>query len=148
MRFLYDRDIFASDVSYSPDAIATRLHELAFLNSGATIRFRATHKGRPVEGSSKYLANRPARGGASGEGPGQEPSTSSASDGTVKNSRRSRRSVGANIDTEGVESLDASVESLPQQPPLYGLVRKDGEWQLFQFSGGLREFVGCLQVRW
>ncbi|EFJ52500.1 hypothetical protein VOLCADRAFT_79115 [Volvox carteri f. nagariensis] len=66
--FLYDRTIFASDVSYNPDIIATRLHELAFLNSSATMRFNATRKGQ-----------------------------------------------------------------------------LDGEWQVFQFSGGLREFVGCLQ---
>lgn len=41
VRFLYDDQIFNKSVVFDPDTIRSRLLELAFLNSGAAIRFRA-----------------------------------------------------------------------------------------------------------
>ena len=38
--FKYDASVFASGVEFDPDTIRARLRELAFLNAGATIRFR------------------------------------------------------------------------------------------------------------
>lgn len=40
MRFLYDDTIFSKGVAFDPETIRSRLRELAFLNSRATIRFR------------------------------------------------------------------------------------------------------------
>ncbi|KAK9916038.1 hypothetical protein WJX75_007671 [Coccomyxa subellipsoidea] len=41
VKFLYDKDVFAKGVTMDPKTIRTRLQELAFLNSDATIWFRA-----------------------------------------------------------------------------------------------------------
>ena len=39
--FKYDASVFAAGIEFEPDTIRARLRELAFLNAGATIRFRA-----------------------------------------------------------------------------------------------------------
>ncbi|GIL45667.1 hypothetical protein Vafri_2871 [Volvox africanus] len=141
VRFLYDRTIFSPDVSYDPDVIATRLHELAFLNSSATIRFRATRKGKVVIGKSRYLSERTASGDGS--------ATSTAAPGAAvaaKGSPRRRRTPSSS-DPDGAEGGDtgAATAALPLPQPMYGIVRQDGQWQVFQFGGGLKEFVACLQ---
>ncbi|KAL6783970.1 TOP3 [Auxenochlorella protothecoides x Auxenochlorella symbiontica] len=46
VRFRYDDAIFAAGAAFDPDTIRARLRELAFLNSGVTIHFRA----RPAKG--------------------------------------------------------------------------------------------------
>ncbi|GLC34492.1 hypothetical protein PLESTB_001255400 [Pleodorina starrii] len=154
VRFLYDRSIFAADVSYSPDVIATRLHELAFLNPAATIRFRASRRGKAVPGRSKYLSDRAVAAGAAaadGDGGGAATSTSAAAAAALgKGGRRGRRRTGPGSgsgiggEAEGEAGGDGAAAAAPPAP-MYGIVRQDGPWQVFQFSGGLREFVGCLQ---
>ncbi|KAG2501165.1 hypothetical protein HYH03_000980 [Edaphochlamys debaryana] len=158
VRFLYDKGIFkSSDLSYSPDVIATRLHELAFLNSRATIRFRALRKGKPVPGTSRYLAAAAAaarKAGASGgdsDGEGSDgPSTSTsapapAAAAAAKKARRGRAAGGSGADSEGEGAAAPLGAAAAGAKPLYGAVRQEGQWQVFQYSGGLREFVGCLQ---
>ncbi|GIL71999.1 hypothetical protein Vretimale_576 [Volvox reticuliferus] len=143
VRFLYDRTIFAPDVSYDPDVIATRLHELAFLNSSAIIRFSAVRKGKVVIGKSKYLSERT----AAGDGAAVSTSAPGAAGMTVTGSPRRRRRTSSSSDTDGAEGGDAGAEAaaVPPPQPMYGVVQQDGQWQLFQFSGGLKEFVACLQ---
>jgi hypothetical protein len=43
--FRYDDQIFAEGVAFDPDTIRARIRELAFLNSAATLRFRAAPGG-------------------------------------------------------------------------------------------------------
>ncbi|DBA95548.1 TPA: hypothetical protein ACH3X3_013403 [Trebouxia sp. C0006] len=51
VRFLYDKTIFTSGVTFDPDTIASRLRELAFLNNAATIRFKANKQSRAAAGA-------------------------------------------------------------------------------------------------
>ncbi|KAG2448850.1 hypothetical protein HYH02_006201 [Chlamydomonas schloesseri] len=158
VRFLYDSSVFARDVSYSPDVIATRLHELAFLNAAATIRFRALRRGKPVRSTSRYLAAAASRrsaaaaaaangeDGAEGLGSGSDgddvastsaPSSPSPAAAAKRGSGRKQKGGAAG----GGDSAAAAAAA-----PQYGLIREEGQWQVFQYSGGLREFVGCLQA--
>ncbi|GLI64063.1 hypothetical protein VaNZ11_007227 [Volvox africanus] len=141
VRFLYDRTIFAPDVSYDPDVIATRLHELAFLNSSARIRLRATRRGKVVLGKSKYLSERTA------SGDGGATSTAAPGAAVAVKARPRRQRTLSSSDPDGAEGGDAgaAAAALPLPQPMYGIVRQDGQWQVFQFSGGLKEFVACLQ---
>ncbi|KAI3431387.1 hypothetical protein D9Q98_004441 [Chlorella vulgaris] len=56
VRFAYDETIFSKTATFDPDTIRSRLRELAFLNSRATIKFRAldpkTSSSRSSNGSS------------------------------------------------------------------------------------------------
>ncbi|KXZ47038.1 hypothetical protein GPECTOR_38g275 [Gonium pectorale] len=160
VRFLYDKDIFAKDVSYSPDVIATRLHELAFLNSGATIRLRATRRGKAVPGRSAYLPSGRSAAGSDDASDGPSTSAPSAAPGGKRRSKKGRN-ADSGSDEEGPSGVEApdyasgngngngngNGATAPAAPAAraYGLIRQEGEWQVFQYSGGLREFVGCLQ---
>jgi DNA gyrase/topoisomerase IV subunit B len=55
VRFRYDDQIFAEGVAFDPDTIKARIRELAFLNSAATLRFRAV-AGAGSNGSSSDAA--------------------------------------------------------------------------------------------
>ncbi|CAL8470140.1 g9682 [Coccomyxa elongata] len=60
VKFLYDKGVFTKGLTMDPKTIRTRLQELAFLNSGATIWFRA------LETSSTHVSS-------NGSGPHDEP---------------------------------------------------------------------------
>lgn len=48
VRFIYDETIFSKTATFDPDTIRSRLRELAFLNSRATIFFRAVDGKQPA----------------------------------------------------------------------------------------------------
>jgi DNA gyrase subunit B len=52
VRFKYDETIFSKTASFDPDTIRSRLRELAFLNSAATIHFRVVGGTTPKKSSS------------------------------------------------------------------------------------------------
>lgn len=54
VRFIYDDTIFSKTATFDPDTIRSRLRELAFLNSRATIYFRAVE---PAKGSASKRAS-------------------------------------------------------------------------------------------
>lgn len=160
VRFLYDASIFAKDVAYSADVIATRLHELAFLNARATIRFRALRRGKPVRGTSRYLAAAASRraaaaaaaangddgaeglgsgSGSDGESGAAEVASTSAPSPPPAVSKRGGKKQKGGGDAAAAAAGGAAA-------PQYGIIREEGQWQVFQYSGGLREFVGCLQA--
>lgn len=156
VRFRFDSTIFARDVSYSPDVIATRLHELAFLNSSVTIRFRATRKGKAVPGKSRYLPA--ARAAAAAAAAAHDSTAAPANEGeqgvSVKRGSKKRK-TGSASDAEGDAAAAGSSGASSNgngnvvaaaAAGQYGAIRQDGQWQVFQYSGGLREFVACVQV--
>jgi len=66
VRFLYDDGIFSSTAVFDPETIRSRLRELAFLNSNATINFRVkNHQGKKksqkYEGSEKKDDSSPSK---------------------------------------------------------------------------------------
>jgi len=69
VRFLYDPTIFSSSATFDPDIIRSRLRELAFLNSGATIRFRAHKGGQDLPGAPSSSGGSSAAPPVKGRGP-------------------------------------------------------------------------------
>ena len=105
--------------TFDPDTIRSRLRELAFLNSKATIHFRAVN----VEGSKRRkdatVSSSPdgSGGGASNGGTAAESSSGSAV-----------------AEAAAVASRDGSSSSEAELPG----------WEVFHYSGGLAEYVAFL----
>uniref|UniRef100_A0A7R9Z5X7 DNA topoisomerase 2 n=1 Tax=Chlamydomonas euryale TaxID=1486919 RepID=A0A7R9Z5X7_9CHLO len=116
VRFLYDDTIFAKSAAYDADVLRSRVRELAFLNAGVSIRLRVTRDGK--------LLSSPA-GAAAATAASATSSQDSEDDGSSGSGGGGGNGDGGNGDggAHAAVAPDAS------------------GWQLFQFQGGLSEFV-------
>ncbi|KAH7624772.1 hypothetical protein Ndes2526B_g00141 [Nannochloris sp. 'desiccata'] len=122
VRFKYDEMIFSKTASFDPETIRSRLRELAFLNSSATIHFRVLgqKKGSGSSASSGTSGNGAAAAAIKSEENGNGNGTTSK----IKNSKGTATATAAT--TSGLSTMDA-----------------DG-YEIFHFSGGLAEYVTYL----
>eukprot|EP00891_Asterochloris_glomerata_P001635 jgi/Astpho2/1635/fgenesh1_pm.00030_%23_3_t len=68
VRFLFDKQVFAKGVNFDPDTIRSRLRELAFLNSAATINFKAGKASQaPADGASQNISRKAQKSGKRGQ---------------------------------------------------------------------------------
>lgn len=104
-------------VKFEPDTIRTRLREVAFLNSAATIRFRAA----------------PGAAGADGLSIAQSLAAESAA--AAAASDEAAEHVSSSGNGNGASSAPAPAAGAAASSPAKGC------WEKFHFSGGLEEYV-------
>ncbi|KAL4440444.1 hypothetical protein ABPG75_003445 [Micractinium tetrahymenae] len=118
VRFIYDETIFSKTATFDPDTIRSRLRELAFLNSRATIFFRALD-GKAPPASINGNVN-----GASSSGSGS--SSSRAGEAAAPAAAAAAASAAA-----------ATLSPAAAEAAAAG-------WEVFHYSGGLAEYVRYL----
>jgi len=125
VRFKYDELIFSKTASFDPETIRSRLRELAFLNSAATIHFRVLglKKGSSSAGTSSNGASAAASTTSESEENGNGNGTTSKIKATKGVAPAA--STGA-VTGSGLSTMNA-----------------DG-YEIFHFSGGLAEYVTYL----
>jgi DNA gyrase subunit B len=128
VRFKYDETIFSKTATFDPDTIRSRLRELAFLNSSATIHFRVVGGG---SGQKKSSSN--SRSGAS--------STASMADDDEEDSNNTNGNG-----TTATKASKTSASSTTEATTTFSTTTTtdaDG-YEIFHFSGGLAEYVTYL----
>ncbi|PRW39388.1 DNA gyrase subunit B isoform A [Chlorella sorokiniana] len=124
VRFIYDDTIFSKTATFDPDTIRSRLRELAFLNSRATIFFRV------LDGKSGKAASSSSSNGSSG-------GSSAAASGKAAAASSSSSSSG------GSAAAALAAEAAATLSPAAAQAAADG-WEVLHFAGGLAEYVRYL----
>ena len=130
VRFRYDDTIFSKTATFDPDTIRSRLRELAFLNSAATIHFR-------VLGQKKKNT---AAAAAAVQSSSTAPPTGSTTNGATKSSSNSSSSKSTKSKEQAVAAAD---EEAAAAAVFDNIPDADG-WEIYHFSGGLAQYVKYL----
>ena len=129
--FRFDDDIFSPGVAFEPETIRSRLRELAFLNSSATIRFKV------IGGSSKRaVAARRALAVIEEEEGDIKYDDSSSSSSVLATAT-------ADDDDDNSSSPRPPSPNTALSPVPSSTIDADG-WETFHFAGGLEEYVRWL----
>ena len=137
VRFKYDDTIFSKSATFDPETIRSRLRELAFLNSSATIHFRVLGGSK----SSISAAAKEAAALAAAEN-GTELEENTAT-GAKKNGAKGKK---VSESSNGASSSTSTGNGATATPGVVGLSTgpdADG-WEILHFSGGLAEYVAYL----
>eukprot|EP00208_Stichococcus_sp_RCC1054_P002844 CAMPEP_0206138648 /NCGR_PEP_ID=MMETSP1473-20131121/3463_1 /ASSEMBLY_ACC=CAM_ASM_001109 /TAXON_ID=1461547 /ORGANISM="Stichococcus sp, Strain RCC1054" /LENGTH=763 /DNA_ID=CAMNT_0053532137 /DNA_START=195 /DNA_END=2486 /DNA_ORIENTATION=+ len=81
IRFLPDREVFSSGVVFDPDTIRTRLREVAFLNSSATITYAVGPPGVHSSGNGAPVSSNGAKASKAARGKGASAPAAAVGDG-------------------------------------------------------------------
>lgn len=134
---MYDDSIMSKSATFDPDTIAARMRELAFLNSSATLKFRALKDNVPKANGAQHLANE--AGSSTSPSDGQD---SNASSGEV-NTEDGPGSPSAAAQEES--PADSSRQQGASSSSSSSSERVDAEgWRIFKYTGGLKEYVTWL----
>lgn len=118
VRFRYDDTIFSKTATFDADTIRSRLRELAFLNSAATIHFRVLSQ------------HEPRKAGTVG----------------ITAARKDHAENGNGASAHGAEHNGAlsHAPSPAAVPPSSSQWKEGPEWEILHYSGGLAEYVKFL----
>jgi DNA gyrase subunit B len=132
VRFKYDETIFSKTANFDPETIRSRLRELAFLNSAATIYFR-------VLGLKKNSGS----SGSSVNGAAAATSTLSNSEENGNGNGSTRKIKTTTKGTAPSPSTSAVAAGTDGSGSGLSTTNSDG-YEIFHFSGGLAEYVTFL----
>lgn len=142
VRFRYDDAIFSKSATFDHETIRSRLRELAFLNSSATIHFRVL--GQKISTSAAAAAA--AENGTTTSSSGTEAAAGAKKKGGKIAKAESSNGSGAAA-TNGAASPEAvaggGTLTLLDNELLASGPDADG-WEILHFSGGLAEYVAYL----